>query len=248
MGVDLVKIPPQADDMRYWFGVCDDFTGHIDGSSNNACPWKVVNTDNGSVTILDAAGGIARVNPSNATEALNDECYIRTQHEVFKFATDKPLVFEARVRPRASGGITCASYLVGLLDAIAANSLQDNAAGPDASYSGACFYTTNATGYWQAESSIAGTQTTINTGVLAVNATFQTLRIEAQPVTSTTTEIKFFIDDVQVGKKTAGKQFINQTVTHTSATEMCAGVGIKSAVASVTGSIDVDWIYCYQRR
>ncbi|MHC4445224.1 MAG: hypothetical protein ACYTA5_21710 [Planctomycetota bacterium] len=201
-----------------------------------------------------------KIDPSDAenSQADNDETYLHGTTEAFKFATDKPLFFAAKVRPVANT-IAGINVMVGLKDAVAADSIQDDGAGPAASYSGAVFFKEDGGTDWHCESSVSTSQTTVATGKTVGNNAWDILAIKTIPKSSTETEVHFFFADVQtdgdftlteVGKTTPSgtQQFVAQTITHTSATEMEICLACKNGTANNTQYLDVDWVYAAQKR
>ncbi len=130
-------------------------------------------------------------------------------------------------------------YELGLMDAVAANALQNDGAGPKASYSGAVFYKVDGETVWRCESSIGASQVTTQTSVTAGGSTAQRLTIEFQPITSSLGEVRFFIDDALVAK---------HAITFSSATEMQVVLGVKDGDASDEETLNVDYVACYQLR
>src|SRR3954462_13666997 len=115
---------PDALENRREFGFFDDFEWYLSPHR-----WTSVLTDSGTASVGDAAGGILALVASDGTVADNDEAYARTTNELFKFANNKPLLFEARLQfPEAN--TDDANVLVGLIDAAAANTIVDDGAGP----------------------------------------------------------------------------------------------------------------------
>ncbi len=236
------------------FKIFDDFNHFV-----TTDVWTSVLSDSGSVAVSDGAGGIAKINPSSDggnSQADDDQSYISTTTEVFKFATDKPLLFATRVRPYANT-IGTIGLIIGLKDSVAADSLQDDSSGPAASYSGALFFKTDSDTVWSCESSIAGTQTTVETEHTVGNNAWDILVIQVLPISSTQSEVHFFSADYQsdgsyslneVGLKTSGKQFVAHTITHSSATEMDICLGVKAGTVNNSQYLDVDWVYCAQKR
>ena len=112
---------------RNQFTIQDDFLRDVDSAD-----WVTTLTDSGTASVGDAVGGVIALVPSDGTVADNDEAYIESANEVFKFAADKPLLFEARVQ-FTEAATNAANILVGLLDAVGANSLVDNGGGPPSS-------------------------------------------------------------------------------------------------------------------
>jgi len=228
---------------RNQFTIADDFLRDVD-----AADWVTTLTDSGTASVGDAVGGVIALVPSDGTVADNDEAYIESANEVFKFAADKPLLFEARVQ-YAEAATNAANILVGLLDAVGANSLQDNGGGPPSSYSGALFFKVDGGTRWQVETSNSTTQTTddlVSTNVnnlskktqTAGGSAYQTLRIEYMPYSSTNAYVSFFIDGVLC---------CQHDYIFTSATEMQIGIGVKNGGAN-NETLNVDYVVCTQER
>ena len=117
-------------------------------------------SDAGTIAQTDANGGVLSI----ATGATDEnESYVSSIAEIFKFATDKRLFFEARVK-LTEANTDDANIIVGLSDTVAADSLVDAGAGPMASYDGAVFFKVDGGTVWQFETSNAGTQLT-NTNI-----------------------------------------------------------------------------------
>jgi len=231
--------------------VFDDFDHYV-----TADTWTTTATNSGTIAVSDGVAGVVKINPSDGTEVDNDETYLKGTTEMFKFATDKPLLFAAKVRPVATT-IASINLFVGLKDAVAADSILDDGAGPAASYSGACFAKLDAGTKWVCESSLAGTQTTVTTDHTVGTGAWDILVIETKPVSSTITEVHFYSADMEtdgsfslkeVGKTTSGDYLVAQTLTHTSATEMEICLGCKAGASSDGEYLDVDWVYCAQKR
>lgn len=242
MAVRTDGLPPLLN-QRNQFTIQDDFLRDVD-----AADWVTTLTDSGTASVGDAVGGVIALVPSDGTVADNDEAYIESANEVFKFAADKPLLFEARVQ-YAEAATNAANVLVGLLDAVGANSLVDNGGGPPSSYSGAVFFKVDGGTRWQVETSNGTTQTTDDLSSTNVNnlskktqtaggASYQTLRIEFMPYSSTNAYVSFFIDGVQVAQ---------HDYVFTSATEMQIGIGVKNGGAN-NETLNVDYVVCTQER
>lgn len=197
-------------------------------------------TDSGTATVSDAVGGILTITASDGTVADNDEAYVSSTAEAFKFAASKPLYFEARVA-LTEANTDDANVIVGLADAFAANTLLDDGAGPKASYSGAVFYKIDGGTAWLAECSIAGTQTavTLTGATFPGDGTYQKLGIEFIPTSASVATVKFFIDGSLVGS--------TEAFTYTSATDMEIGAGVKNGGAN-NESLLVDYLFCSQVR
>jgi hypothetical protein len=238
----LLDLPPSADYGRLYFGFFDDFFHYV-----TADHWTSVLTDSGTAVVSDAVGGRITLTCSDGTVADNDEAYIRSTAELFKFADDKPIVAEAQIQ-FAEADTNAANIMFGLMDAVAANALLDNGGGPKASYSGCVFFKEDGQTLWSCENSLAGTQQT--TQLTAANSldgsaktaggsAFQKLRIECRPKSATKADFLFWIDDVLVAHHT------DQTIT--SATEMHAVLGAKNGSA-VNQTLVADYAFAFQKR
>lgn len=221
------------------FGCDHDFLEFVSGDL-----FTDLSPDTGAgVAITDAAGGVVTLTTGGTD---NNECYLHTTKELFKFASGKPLFFEARIQ-YAEANTDDANVIVGFLDAAGANALVDDGAGPKSSYSGALFFKVDGGTRWNVETSIGATQTTLEltaTDSIDRNAhtaggsSFQVLRIEVTPRNATEAEASFFIDNIHVAKI---------YFTFTGATEMNAVVGVKAGGAN-SEVVSVDYISAWQLR
>lgn len=198
--------------------------------------WTSVLSNLGTAAVGDAANGVLVINPSDASVVDNDESYVRSTKELFLFANNKPIVFEASIQHTASATVNVA---VGLMDAVAADSIVDNG-GVKTTGSYVCFQKVDGGTVWLgtcgANSISAGTVTST---VAAGGSAYQKLRFEVKPYSSTQANVAFFIDDVLIG---------TLQLTYTGATEMCAFVGAKNGADTTVETINVDYIHCSQLR
>jgi hypothetical protein len=234
---------PELLRLRNQFTTQDDFLRDVDSAD-----WVTTLTDTGTASVGDAAGGILALVPSDGTVADNDEAYVESANETFRFVADKPLLFEARVQ-FTEANTDDANILVGLMDAVAADALVDNGGGPKASYSGATFFKVDGGTVWQCETSVTTTQTTTELTAANVNnlakravtaggAAYQTLRIEYMPYSATNAYVSFFVDGVAVAQ---------HDYIFTSATEMQIALGVKNGGANLE-TLNVDYVVCTQER
>lgn len=234
---------PDLLEKRRQFTIEDDFLRDVDSAD-----WVTTLTDSGTASVGDAAGGILALVPSDGTVADNDEAYVESANEVFKFAANKPLLFEARVQ-FTEANTDDANILVGVQDAVGANSLVDNGGGPASSYSGANFHKVDGGTVWICETSNSTTQTTTELSatnannlakkaVTAGGTSYQTLRIEYMPYSSTNAYVSFFVDGVLVAQ---------HDYVFTSATEMQVALGVKNGGAN-NELLNVDYVVCTQER
>lgn len=237
---DQIEVLPTErdafDDLANAFTLFNDFFSYTSTED-----FTSILTDSGTAADSDAAGGVLVINPSDGSVADNDEAYVKSTQEVFKFAADKPLSFSARVK-WLEGDTDKLNVIVGLMSAAAANALGDNGGGPPSDYSGAVFYKIDGGTTWQAEVSNSTTQTAVTLSNIPAAPgadNWQTLSIVFVPTSATAGTILFYIDKVLVG---------STTYTHTSATEMNTIVGAKNGIITVLETLYVDYIRCSQVR
>lgn len=245
----VLELPPDRLVLPRTHGFHDDFAAEI----TDGALWTKIATDSGTILVMDGAGGVAQFRPSDGTVADNDEVYLHSTNELFLFADDKPLELLARIA-WAEANTDDANVLVGLLNAFAANHLQDDGAGPPASYSGACFFKVDGETQWRFETSLAGTQTTTLLSHTTPNAAtdWHTLKIKARRRDATTVELVPFIDeaggmDLKQCTDDATGALVKHTITLGSPTEMNIGVGVKNGGAN-NEDIRLDYLGAYQKR
>lgn len=230
-----------VEDARAAFRIFDDFDEFTSGDR-----FAAILTDTGTAAVEDAVGGVILLTPSDGTVADNDEAYIKSKSENFLFADDKPLWYGARLK-FTEANTNAANVAHGLMNAVAANSILDDGGGPAASYSGAVFFKTDGTLYWQFETSLAGTQVTTRIADVASagDGVYRTFEIEFRPRSSTLAEVI---------PKINGKQCldvnglpIKHEITFTNATEMQLFAGVKNGSTTLE-TLQVDWICGRQLR
>jgi len=240
-GSEIEVLPLADEDFSSRAGTFDlneDFLGYVLGSAAEL--WAVTATDSGTNAVRDEPGGVARLQPSDGSVADNDEIYLHTAAELFLFADDKPIFFEARIK-LTEANTDDANAFVGLKDAFAANSLVDDAGGPPASYSGVGFYKIDGGTSWLCEASLGATQTAIplTAGAGVSSGTYITFKIEIIPTAANTAKINVYIDGVLQGAITG--------FSYSGATNMMAGVGLKNGFTN-NETLDVDYINVSQVR
>lgn len=237
MSQKILSVPDELQLMKRTHSIADDFTRDADTAR-----WTLTATDSGTATYNDAAGGTVTLAPSDGTVADNDEIYLLSVNESLKFAAGKPLVAEARIQ-FTEANTDDANIMFGVADAVGANTIVDDGAGPKASYSGAVIFKVDGGTYWQAEMSVGTTQDTpsiaASNQITAGGASYQVLRVEVRPQTSGKADAVFFVDDVEFAKV---KDF-----DISSATDMHVFVGAKNGGAN-NESLVVDYIWAAQTR
>ena len=208
------------------FGFVDHFDHFV-----TADRWTSLQADSGSsVAAEDAAeGGLLLTTGSTD----NDEVYLHLNSEMFLIADDKPMSCIARLA-FAEAGTDDINVLFGFQSAVVVNSLQDNAGGPLATYSGAVFFKLDGELFWRFETSLAGTQTTTRLAAVSPNLAtdFHTLQIDIRRRDALTVEIIPMIDEAggnnpQQALDNTGVK-IKHTITLGSPTEMAIVCGVKS--------------------
>jgi hypothetical protein len=139
------------------------------------------------------------------------------------------------------------------MNAPAANHLQDDGAGPAASYSGAVFFKTDGGTTWNFETSLAGAQITTALAATSPNgaADWHSLKITVKSRDATTLIITPWIDenggqDFKIALDANGNQ-VQHTVALGSPTEMGVIMGVKNGGAN-NEVIDFDYVSCWQLR
>jgi hypothetical protein len=238
MGHKLIELPDEMLIGPRSFGFFEDFLDFVSGDL-----FTDTSGDSGAaVANVDAAGGQVTIT-TGATD--NNEAYLLTTKELFLFAANKSLVCEARLKtPEANTDDLNVAF--GFMNAVGADSILDNGGGPKASFSGVLFYKIDGGTRWNVIASVGTTRESVElTAANSLNkiaqsnsSSFQTLRIEVQPLNTTQAEARFYIDGIHVYKL---------IFTYTSATEMMAFVGAKAGDTN-SEVVTVDYIAAYQTR
>ena len=237
----LVALPPLG--MRRDYHIIEsDF--HED---TDTAVWVKTSDAAGSANVGDAVGGIMAIAVGGTAD--NDECYVESPNETFKFAANKPLRFAAYVQ-FTEASTNKDNIIVGIKDAVGADTLVDNGGGPPSSYSGAVFFKEDGQTLWSVEVSIGSTQETKQltaansldkqSHTAGTTSAYQWLVIEFDPISSTSADIAFFIDGVLVYK------FTGDYITN--ATEMQICLGAKAGGSSAAPTLNVDFVSCIQKR
>ncbi len=201
-------------------------------------------TDSGTVAVGDALGGVVTLTPSDGTVADNDEAYLKGTIEKYLFSNDRPIWFGCRAK-FTEANTDDANVILGIKDAVAANSVLDDGGGPAASYSGALFFKVDGGTVWWFETSLAGAQTTTQISDVAVagDGVFRTFEIRVFPVNTTQQDVIPYINGVQC--RDTNNNPIKHRMTYTSATEMQECAGIKNGFTNLE-TLLIDWIGCRQ--
>ena len=213
---------------------------------------KVIASNAGTVTISDGVKGICALSPGAAD---NDEIYLCTATETFKFADQKPAVTEWLIQ-WTEANTDDANVICGFKDAVAADSVLDDGGGPAASYSGAVFYKVDGGTTWNVETSVGSTQLTkALTADVSLDKTlhssssssYQILRVEIHPFSSTQVRVEFYIGKLVSAGDWNMIHVATNYVTFSGCTEMQAFCGIKNGAANAE-TLNVDYLGCGQLR
>lgn len=215
--------------------------------------WEIIATDEGTFGMSDGVDGGLSLRPSDGTAGDNDEIYLARQYERFKIAANKPILLRAMI-DFDEANTDDANVLVGLMDAVAANALQDNGAGPPSSYSGAVFFKEDGQTKWSCESSDSTTQTTQRSTVTA-GGNLQTLEIEIVPISSDECDVYFRIDsaggnnllDLRENGANPRTPDIKHTFDYSNATEMQVVFGAKNGDTN-NENLKIIRVDAYQKR
>ena len=221
-------------------GVFDDFLWFV-----TAHQWTSVLTDTGTAAVGDSANGIVVLTPSDGTVADNDEAYLKSTAEVFKFATQRAIYGECLLQ-FTEANTDDANVFFGFLDNIAANTIVDDGAGLKTSFSGAAIYKVDGGTVWRCVTSNGSSQSVTISTKTAGGSSYQRLRIELREVDGTNMEVTFFVDD-QPLLDSNYRRPIKHNVAIASATEMQVGCGVKNGSTNLE-TLNVDYIAAYQLR
>ena len=218
----------------------DDFYNMASTKATAVPPWTIVEDDSASGTdaVQDAAGGVYK---HYCDSDDNDEAYLISSSECWKFAAGKSLWLEARMAI-TQGGTNKANWAMGLSDAAGADMIQNNGAGPAASYDGAVFYGVEGSLTYGFETSNAGTQVTTApaSGWTSVSATMMNLGFwfKSESASDTVAYITPYVNSV------AGTP---HAITISGLEEMHFFVGVK-ADGTAEESFSIDYVKIVQIR
>lgn len=234
----MMNLPDLHDELlkRRTVGLFDDFHHFVDTDV-----WTKLAADGGSsVANSDNVAGLVTLTTGGTD---NNEAALAGTRKNWLIAANKPIVFEARIN-YAEGNTNKANVAAGIASVIgAANFLQDDGAGPAASFSGCAIYKVDGGTVWKCVSSLGATQTISTSTATAGGTADQVLRIEIRPVTSTLAEVSFFVDGQPLydAAITSKNQPIKHQLTYTSAVKMQPGVYVKAGSAT-SEVVNVDYV------
>lgn len=184
---------------------------------------KVIATDGGTVTVADGVNGALALAASDATAGDNDEIYLATDTELFKFAAG--YTFEAECKLKyAEANTDDANVIFGFVSGVAGDVLVDAGGGPVATGDYVAFWKVDGGTQWyvgtQSNGTAVPTADTLATPfTTAASTAYQKLHIKVVCGTSTQAQATFSINGVVVG---------DIHFAYSSATEMALVAGIKN--------------------
>ena len=215
--------------------------------------FTLVQTGAATIVNTELYGGVVTL---NTTALLDLDCYIHSP-EVFDFGpgglAGKSIVAEARIK-YSEGATDEAIVVFGLMSGVIADHMLDDNLGPLAAYSGAVIYKVDSETVWKVEASVDGgakqyggisTQT-------AGGTSWQTLRIEVHPLTTTRADVSFFIDDAGgsnfVSLKDSNLNPLKYEMDITTTVPMSLVMGVKCGAAGTDETLLLDYMHGIQIR
>jgi hypothetical protein len=219
--------------------IFDDFTGdQVDTSAVDTI------TDTGTVLMGDDVNGVATLTPSDGTVVDNDEAYLATPNEIYKFGTNRNIYGRWKFRYTA---VVAAdpNIAVGFQNAVGANSIVDNG-GVKTSGSTLAIEKKDGETAFRCTSACNGTAVTTLSNKTIAAATDYVAEIECLDWDGVSMKVVFKIDGEYL--KDTNNNVIKHTVAIASATEMQMFAGIKLGANTNNDTLLLDYWYGAQTR
>lgn len=221
-----------------WIGT--DFTTTREDNT-----WLDTVSDTGTAVVSDAENGVLVLTPSDCTVADNDEAYISSAVELFKFGVNRAIYGVCKFRwTETTANIPNIGF--GFMNAAVADSLTDNGGGPKVSGSTLAIYKVDGGAVWRVASSCNGTSTVTVTNAAAVEDTDYIAEIMCNDWDGVSMQVSFKINGSYLCD--TNNVIIRHTVLIASATEMDLWAGIKLGAATNNDTMSIDYIYGAQTR
>lgn len=213
--------------LRRTFGDMDDFryyTTTVEG-------WTSVL--NGSATIAAGDGNCGILTMSAIDSTNNRELYLKQTNKLFTFAAGKPISIEARLQ-FTEANTNAANVAFGVASSVANGLIVDDGAGMATSGSFASIFKVDGGTVWKTASSVGSTQNISTSTTTAGGASYQTVRIDIEPVSATIAEITYYVNDIQLltSGGRPGQSMIKDQLTYTGAAAMTLFAGLKNGSTS----------------
>lgn len=222
-------------DTSWYFNDFPNFATGTDGVTSLAADVGA------TVAVGDAARGIA-VLTTGATD--NNEAALKTTNELYLVAAGRPLYGRARVQ-FAEAATNAANVFIGFANALAADTMADNGAGPRASGNIFCVEKRDGETQWRLSTRNGATATSTLSTTTAGGASFVTVEIEVEEFDSVNFYVVALIDGVIL--RDANGTRIRHTVAISGSTEMMFGAYVKAGSGS-SEVLSCDYLYCHQLR
>lgn len=204
-------------------------------------------TDSGSVAVGDAANGIALLTPSDGSVVDNDEVYLATPNELFQFADGRPIYgrFRFAVTEVASGIV---NFCVGFQNAVGADSLVDDGAGPKVSGDTLAVGKVDGETVWRVWSASSGATTTTKTNLtVSTGATvFHVVEIHCGDWDGVSCQVSFMVNGEYL--RDTSNRIIYHTVAISGSELMQMFAGVKLGANTNNDTMLLDFWYGAQRR
>ena len=128
------------------YGLHEDFDGGVD----LAYRWVLINPDSGDALAQDAPNGVVLLTPSDTTVADNDEVYLASALQRWRFEGGRPLSAGCRLRWQEAVA-NAANVIFGLVSSPGVDMLADNGGGPRASGNMVVLYKRDGDTKWRAQ-------------------------------------------------------------------------------------------------
>lgn len=202
-------------------------------------------TDTGTALVNDDINGVMTLTPSDGTVADNDEVYIASANEIFRFGTNRTIYGRWKLR-FAETTATIYNCAVGFMNAVGANTIIDDGGGVKVSGSTLAIYKVDGGAVWRCASACNGTSTVSVSTTSAVAATDYVFEIICNDWDGVSMEVSFKVDGAYL--KDSNGYTIRHTVAIASSTEMQIFAGAKLGAATNNDTTLVDYIYGAQTR
>lgn len=201
-------------------------------------------TDTGTVAMGDDVNGVATLTPSDGTVADNDEAYLATPNEIYKFGTNREIYGKFKFRYTA---VVAAdpNVAVGFQNAVGANSIVDNG-GVKTSGSTLAVEKKDGETAFRCTSACNGTAVTTLSNKTIAAATDYVVEIICRDWDGTSMQVLFKVDGEYL--KDTNNVVIKHTVAIASATEMQMFAGVKLGAATNNDTLLLDYWYGAQTR
>ena len=208
--------------------------------------WVDTITDSGTATVGDTVNGVLTLTPSDCTVGDNDEAYIGSPIELFRFGTNRSIYgcWKFRYTAVVAADPNVAVWFMNACNG--ANSILDTGAGVKITGSTLAIEKRDGETVFRCTSSCNGTAVTTLTNKSIAAATDYVAEIFCNDWDGVRMEVGYKIDGQWLCD--INNVIIKHSVAITSSTEMNLGAGIKLGAATNNDTLLLDYIYGAQTR